>query len=283
MKLRQLLKAHFDTNGPTPMGRGIFDYILTPKLLKLYEDEIKRCIEFNNSRVEIIEEIKSGKPQKVLVGHDEDGIPIYEMKLSTVSMDNEPIVTTKIGENTKFAPVVKLYSISLGPEIFDPSDIFKTKVDTVWLTPSIYDPESMTPTKRMVITFSPEVAQDLAVKELRKEIKEREKDEEKPEFTVIIDEENKDKKEKIIKEQEQDAQNLMGSINQDELKNKIHEKENGLLQKMLEMVQECFNNPSHYVLPSKRPILIRVTQDSLLTNDKPTIHPSDTTVTLGNK
>ena len=85
MKLRQLLKAHFDTNGATPMGRGIIDYILTPKLLQVYSEELNQCNEFSGSRVEIIEEIKGGKPQRVITGHDEEGIPIVRAANTGIS------------------------------------------------------------------------------------------------------------------------------------------------------------------------------------------------------
>ena len=279
MKLRQLLKAHFDTNGATPMGRGIIDYILTPKLLQVYSEELNQCNEFSGSRVEIIEEIKGGKPQRVITGHDEEGIPIVEMRLSTVTTNDEPIVTAKLTEKTRFAPVIKLYSISLGPEMFEPSDLFKTEKDTAYITPSIYNPESMEPTKRIVITFSPEMAQDSAIKELRKEIKEREKDEEKPEFKVKIEEDGV-KVEESIKTQETEASDLMGSVNKEEITQKVKEKENEYYDKLVELLKECLNNPTQHMLPAKRSILLRLTQDSLIQNDKPVIHTSDTTVTL---
>jgi len=280
MKLRQLLKAHFDTNGPTPMGKGIMDYILNPKLLAVYQEELEQCGEFNGSKIVIIPEVKSGKSQRVMTGYDEEGIPMYDIKFETVSPEGESIITTKLSERTKFAPVTKIFSISLGPDIFDPQDIFQTKVDTVCITPSIFDQETMKPTKRIVITFDPEVAQDGALKSLKKEIKEREKDEIKPEFTANLETDDEAKKAEIIKEHETEAQNLMGNVNHEELKNKINEKEEEYLQTIVGMVQECFRNPSKFILPTKRPILIRLTKDSLVDNVKPVLLQVDTMVTL---
>ncbi len=280
MKLRQLIKAHFDTNGPTNMGRGIVDYVLNPELLQVYIEELNHCIEFGGSKIEIINEIKSGKPKRIITGHDEDGIPIYRMELSTVTMQDEPIVTVKLGAKIKFAPVIKIFSISLGPEIFDPNDIFKTKVNTVWLTPTIYDPETSIPTKRIVVTYSPDTAKDDALKSLRKEIREREKDETKPEFTIKLENDDKAARTEVIKEKETEVQNLMQEVNQDEIKNKIQAAEGEYLQTLVEMVQECFREPDKHILPVKRPILIRLTQDSLVNNDKDVISPDDTMVTL---
>lgn len=285
MKLKQLLKAHFDTNGPTKMtmnGRfnGVVDWILNPNILNVYLEELNLCSEFAGSQVIILDDVKSGKPQRVLTGHDEDGIPIYEMRLSTVSLENEQIITTKLNERTKFAPLVKIYSISLGPEMFDPSDIFQTKVNTALLTPTMYDSD-LSPSKRMVITFSPELAQDAAIKELRQELKEKDKIEDRPEFTVTTDgETTKEQKDAILKEQEINAQNLMEHIDQNELQKKQQVKEDEYLQTILGLVQECFKNPNQHLFPSKRPILIRLTKDSLVENIKPILNPADTVVIL---
>jgi hypothetical protein len=277
MKLQQLLKAHFGTNGPTPMGRGFTDYILTPKLLKVYEEELLQCVEFNGSKIIILSDtdIKSGKPERLLTGHDEDGIPRYEIKLSTVTTDNQPIVNVKLGEKIKFAPVIKIFSISLGPEMFDPQDIFTTKVDTVCITPSIYDRETFEPTKRVIITFSPEVAQDDAMKELKKDIVEKEKDENKPEFTIQTN-----VGDDVIKEHEKTAENFIESVSKDVITEKIQEKENEYIKKLLDMAADCFKNPEKHLLPLKRSIIIRLTKDSIIESVKSNINIGDTTVTL---
>jgi hypothetical protein len=281
MKLRQLLKAHFDTNGPTPMGRGILDYNLNSKLLEVYHEELSKCVEFNGSQIIILSEIKPGKPKRILTGHDEDGIPKYNMTLSTLSLDDEPIVTLKLNEIAKFAPVVKIYSISLGPEMFDPQDVFKSKLDTVCITPSVYDTESLKPMKRIVITYSPEIAQDSAIKELKKEIREKEKDEDKPEFIVKTEKyQSTEEKDAIIKKEEENAHTLMENIHQDDIKQKVREKEEDYLQKLIGLLEDSFRNPMNYQLPSKRSILIRLTQNSLVDNTTPIINPADLTVTL---
>ena len=283
MKLRQLLKAHFDTNGPTPMGRGITDYILTPPILSVYKEELDKCLEFASSEIIILNEVKSGKPQRVISGYDEEGVPISTMKLSTVSLDNEPIITTKFSETTKFAPIVKIYSISLTPEIFDPTDIFTTKLDTAVISPTIYDNADggeFTPTKRIIITYSPERAQDDAMKELKHEIREMEQNEEKPEFTVKTD---KDSQDSVIKESETGATELIQQIDQEVIVKKIQEKEETYKQKLLDMLSDCLTNPNQYKLPTKRGILIRLTQDSLIQNDEQIWNPEDKTVTLNTK
>ena len=289
MKLRQLLKAHFDTNGPTKMTtngkfNGVLDYIVNPNVLSVYLDELNQCIEFNGSRVEIVPDVKKGKPKRVLAGYDEEGVPSYQMKLETVSLNDEPMVTVKLGTTTKFAPVVKIFSIALSPEIFDASDLFTTKVDTAYITPSIMDPETLQPTKRIVVTFSPEVAQDAAIKLLKKEIKETETEEIKPEFKLKIEdvpeEKAKEEVDKQINENADEAKGMMETISKDEIKIKIHEQEEQYLQTLLELVQNCFREPSKHALPSKRAILLRLTADSLVENDKPTLNPADTVVVL---
>ena len=281
MKLRQLIKAHFDTNGPTPMGRGVVDYVIQPNVLTVYQEEINTCTDFGGAKVNIVPEVKSGKPQRVLNGYDEEGVPMYGMKFETIAVGSEePMVTVKLGPNTKFAPVVNLFSISLSPEIFDPQDIFKTKLDTVWITPSIYEPDLMKPLKRIIVTFNPETAQDSAISVLKKEMREIDKVEERPEFTITAD--KKEKVEEQIKENLDVAKDVMETINKDEITSKIQEEENKYIQTLLDMVHKCFTEPSSHTMPSKRTILLRVTKNSLVENDKPINNPDDTVVVLSN-
>jgi hypothetical protein len=278
MKLRQLLKAHFDTNGVTPMGRGVTDYILMPKLLNVYLEELHKCHEFAGSNISIIEEIVTGKPKKILQGHDEDGIPMYGMEFETSTPEGETIITHKLSSTTKFAPNVKLFSISLTPELFDPNDVFQTKLHTTWIAPTVYDPETLAPTKRLILTFSPEQAQQQALTILKKEIREVEKDEEKPEFTVSA---NKvEKQEEQIKEHVDEAKDVMEVIKQDELKEKINEQEEKYIQTLVELVQSCLRNSNDHKMPCKRAILVRATANSFVNNEAQVINPADIFVQL---
>jgi hypothetical protein len=90
----------------------------------------------------------------------------------------------------------------------------------------------------------------------------------------------KEQKDAILKEQEINAQNLMEHIDQNELQKKQQVKEDEYLQTILGLVQECFKNPNQHLFPSKRPILIRLTKDSLVENIKPILNPADTVVIL---
>ncbi len=279
MKLRQLVKSHFDTNGMTSMGRGISDYILTPEILNVYLEELNKCVEFGGASISIVPEVKSGKPKKVLQGHDDEGIPMYGVEFETTTPEGEVIITHKLGSTTKFAPTVKLYSISLTPEIFDPADIFQTKLDTVWVAPAVYDLETLTPLKRLILTFSPEQSQDEALKILKKEIREIEKDEEKPEFVVNT----KDNPEEQIKDNVEEAKDIMETIKHDEIKLKIQEQENQYIEKLVGLVQDCLRSSGEHQMPCKRSILVRATTNSFMDNTSNpaiTMDPADTFVQL---
>ena len=274
MKLRQLLKAHFETNGPTQMGRGILDFELNSKLLTVYLDELHKCFEFSGSEIEIIDTINPGKPKRVITGHDEEGIPMYNLELIPTTIDGETIVTTKLNEKTKFAPTVKLYSISLTPEMYDTTDFLNGEMDTVQVTPNMYDPQTMKPLNRIILTYSPDTAQHNAINELRRELKAKDDDVDKPEFTVKIEDGT------TIKEQETGVQDLMVNVNETELQDRVNEKNTEYIQKLCDMVKDCFYNPHKYLIPGKRGILIRCTSNSLVQNETPMVNRIDTTVTL---
>lgn len=272
MRLKQLLKAHFDTNGPTDMG-GHYDYILTPKLLSVYEEELNRCLEFNGSLVEVLREVKPGKPKRILTGYDEDNIPMYSIEMSPTSLDGEDIVTVKLGEKTKFNDVVKIYSISLTPEVVDVLDYINTTVDTAYVTPNNYNPQTFKPSKQIILTFDPETAQNEALKELKKELRDSDKDIDKPEFVVnSVDDD--------IREHEDEAQNLMVNVSDDDLEKRIKEKSELYNKKLIDLFTDCLYNPEKHLLPLKRGILIRCTSNSLVTNDNVLNNASDCYITL---
>ena len=271
MTLQKFLKDYFEQYGPTFMPT-VSDYILTPEQLTQLQGMLAECDDFADSEIAIIPNLILGKPKRELTGYDEEGVPIYGVTMSTESPAGEKVITVKFDKETKFAPVVKIYSIALTPEMYDPNEFFKLPINTTHITPVLFDPETFKPRKQIIVTFSPEEAQDNAIKQLRNELRELEKNEEKLEFTI-----NKDGD---IKEQESEAQNVMETIKQEELSEKVKHHTENMINNILREVEDCLINPSNHQIPAKRGILLRLTQDSIIPNDEPVRGINDTYLTL---
>jgi hypothetical protein len=80
----------------------------------------------------------------------------------TLDENNNSIETKtyKVVPNQKFKGKCYLLSLALTPEMFDPKKIHEPVLDGACITPTIYDPETFEPKKKIVLEFSPEVAQD---------------------------------------------------------------------------------------------------------------------------
>jgi hypothetical protein len=68
----------------------------------------------------------------------------------------------KLGDNTKFDGKVFLYNLSFTPEIFDPNSLHTPVKNGALITPALYDPMTFEPTKKIVLTWTPEMAQDIS-------------------------------------------------------------------------------------------------------------------------
>ena len=56
-----------------------------------------------------------------------------------------------------------MYQILFTPKMYDPKTIYEPVKDGCTMTPTVYNPETFTPYKKIVLTWSPEQAQDFPV------------------------------------------------------------------------------------------------------------------------
>lgn len=61
----------------------------------------------------------------------------------------------------KFKGKGYLYSISLTPELYDPSKMLEPVKNGAAISPAIYNPMTFEPTKHILLTWSPEMVQDI--------------------------------------------------------------------------------------------------------------------------
>ena len=69
-------------------------------------------------------------------------------------------VTYRHQEGQKFKGKCYLLSLSLTPKMFDPKTMHTPVLDGACITPTMYDPTTFEPKKKIVLEFSPEMAQD---------------------------------------------------------------------------------------------------------------------------
>lgn len=69
--------------------------------------------------------------------------------------------TFKVGDNTKFKGKVYLYNLSLSPEMYDPNKLLTPVKEGAAIGPTIYDPTDFTPRKHILLTWNPEMSQDI--------------------------------------------------------------------------------------------------------------------------
>lgn len=252
------------------MGRGVIDYILTPELLNQKIQELQDCEEFKNSKINVITELTSGRPVRKQTGVDEEGIPIFTMEFESKTTDGKKLISAKLNPKLLLAPVVNVYSISLGPAMWDQNDYFNGKINTVKIAPTSYDTVDFTPKKHLILTFSPEMAQDAAMDALKEKLRETDQIEEKKEFVATTKDE--------IVENTEIAESMMSTISKDEIKKTVKEEENKYIESLIEMVRHALNNPGDYIPPAIRSIILRITEDSIVPNAVDIREESDTNV-----
>ena len=84
----------------------------------------------------------------------------------TFKVGDDKVLTTqtyKYKEGMKFKGKGYLYSISLTPELYDPSKMLEPVKNGAGISPAIYNPMTFEPTKHILLTWSPEMAQDLSI------------------------------------------------------------------------------------------------------------------------
>lgn len=141
MKLEEFVTKIYDERpelGMTPF----FDPILNSKVLEEVKDELLKFDVFSEC----------------------DDLEIVHFPTFKVGEDKTLTVQTyKYTEGIKFKGKCYLYNISLTPEIYDPSKMLESVKNGAAISPAIYDPMTFEPRKHILLTWSPEMAQDLSV------------------------------------------------------------------------------------------------------------------------
>ena len=133
MKLKELLTNTFGENVSYPNDQF-------KKLeLESLKEELLKCDEFSEC----------------------EGIEFMEFPVQLIEGKSYSAQTMKLGDNTKFDGKVFLYNLSFTPEMFDPNSLHTTVKNGALITPALYDPMTFEPTKKIVLTWSPEMAQDV--------------------------------------------------------------------------------------------------------------------------
>ena len=106
------------------------------------------------------------KYKKIIKECDEfakcDSLDILTMPL--VKGENDKIYTTetiKLSDLMEFKGRCYLLSLSLTPEMYDPTQLIKPVKNGAAIGPVMYDPMTFEPRKHILLTWSPEMAQDM--------------------------------------------------------------------------------------------------------------------------
>ena len=134
MKLKELLTNTFGENVSYPNDQ------FRKLELEPLKEELFKCDEFSECE-----------------GIEFMDIPVQEIEGTTYTSQ-----TMKLGDNTKFDGKVFLYNLSFTPEIFDPNSLHTPVKNGALITPALYDPMTFEPTKKIVLTWTPEMAQDIS-------------------------------------------------------------------------------------------------------------------------
>ena len=107
------------------------------------------------------------KYKKIIKECDEfakcDSLDILTMPL--VKGKNDKVYTTetiKLSDLMEFKGRCNLLSLSLTPEMYDPTQLIKPVKNGAAIGPVMYDPMSFEPRKHILLTWSPEMAQDVS-------------------------------------------------------------------------------------------------------------------------
>lgn len=93
-----------------------------------------------------------------------DDLEIVHYPIFKVGEDK--VLTTQVhkySEGIRYKGKCYLYNISLTPELYDPSKMLEPVKNGAGISPAIYNPKTFEPTKHILLTWSPEMAQDISV------------------------------------------------------------------------------------------------------------------------
>ena len=117
------------------------DNTLYGKNLEKYKDIIMNTDEFKECEsLEIIE-------YPIVKSRNGEGLTPYTIKLSDLM---------------KFKGKCYLLSLNLTPEMYDPNQLLKPVKNGAAMGPTIYDPSTFEPRKHILLTWSPEMSQDIS-------------------------------------------------------------------------------------------------------------------------
>jgi hypothetical protein len=134
MKLKELLTKIFGENVSYPNDQFL------KKDLEPLKEELLKCDEFSEC----------------------EGIEFMDMPTQEIEGKTYYTQTINLGDNTKFKGKVCLYNLSFTPEMYDPNLLLKPVKNGAAIGPTIYDPMDFTPRKHILLTWNPEMAQDIS-------------------------------------------------------------------------------------------------------------------------
>jgi|694.fasta_scaffold48120_7 hypothetical protein len=127
--------------------KGLPHEMIYGEELENYKDKILQTEEFVNCEELII--------IKHPIVSDANGNPIHPKVYKVANEDQHT-----------FKGKCYLLSLALTPKIFDPKKLYEPVLDGACITPTIYDPQTFQPKKKIVLEFSPELAQDQRIYDL---------------------------------------------------------------------------------------------------------------------
>jgi hypothetical protein len=134
MKLKELLTNTFGENVSYPNDQFL------KKDLEPLKEELLKCEEFMFC----------------------DDIVFMDLPIQIIEEATHASQTFKLYDDTKFKGKVYLYNLSLTPEVYDPNLLLNPVKDGAAIGPTIYDPIEFTPRKHILLTWNPEMAQDIS-------------------------------------------------------------------------------------------------------------------------
>jgi hypothetical protein len=134
MKLKELLTERFADNLAYPTDQYL------KKDLEPLKEELLKCEEFMFC----------------------EGIEFMDYPTQIIEDATHTSQTFKLYDDTKFKGKVYLYNLSLTPEMYDPNLLLKPVKNGAAIGPTIYDPMDFTPRKHILLTWNPEMAQDIS-------------------------------------------------------------------------------------------------------------------------
>jgi hypothetical protein len=136
MKLKEFIEVVVAGNNDNVTGVTLYGEQLLP-----YKDIIKKCDEFSGCDELIILTMPVAK------GNNGE---IYSAQ------------TIKLSDLMKFKGRCYLLSLDLTPTMYNPNKLLTPVKNGAGISPTFYNPETFEPYKHIILTWSPEMAQDLS-------------------------------------------------------------------------------------------------------------------------